>query len=802
MSFSAAPARTALVVACCVSVLPWNLVAEHVDRCPPQEPDLAHIRSSVDKTKEALVSTLCGEKNQATHLLQTVASFSKRPSRLINNATLLEEYAAQKPSDTHKPMAGLHRDSGTAVPNLVAVQSNESVQNFSLMSNSTLQAIEEALAAEKLRARVTWHKFLDAFRLADRLKEAKLRESWEPLLRPMERGFQGAVVVLLLFTIMMTVLPGASGLSTLLFVQSDTDDKAQANSNAIRVMTEHGLRKPEAVSMKPLETFELDSSVAGYWYYFPVVVTMLSIVIPSGLIYLGWGYVGMAFPVSFVVYVSWKLGLHVALCSCVGIKKMRIYEKADFHAIYRQEQAHPIPERGPRWDDVMHFVIIVNYKEEIETLESAIGSVAASPLAKAQIGLVLAMEDREQGAAAKADSLQKQFADKFRHVFSTFHPADIPGEVPGKPSNTNWAAHVLFDRFVPEHGIDLKRMVVTIMDADSEFHPQYFSALTYSFVHAGGEEDATPDRYLTIWQPPILHYKNYLRQPALVRLASWVSSEHELANLSDPYCTKLPYSTYSISAELAKQVNGWDADWISEDQHMALKCFLATGGRSQVQPIFLAVMNYAPECDSLLETLNARWAQAKRHALGYGEIVYMLGKTNTAMTQISGVRARCEFIWCSFWLLLKMLTIHLFFATSFLIGPLTGSFVFYFYRHLIARAVLPVYCVFQMVQTISINWGILVSVMVYAKVRDRIEGSDGAKITFRNNFVHYMLGFVQYNALLPLLWCCGAAAEWVAALKLTQTHRFDHEVAAKPSGLAEKILQESVAEPVEEVSQK
>merc|ERR1719440_743861 len=109
------------------------------------------------------------------------------------------------------------------------------------------------------------------------------------------------------------------------------------------------------------------------------------------------------------------------------------------------------------------------------------------------------------------------------------------------------------------------RVVLTVADADSEFHAEYFAALQYHFLAAGGDEGSTPQRYTSIWQPPILHYKNYLSQPAIVRLASLFTSQHELANLADPNAMPIPYSTYSISAELARAVDGWDPDYISED---------------------------------------------------------------------------------------------------------------------------------------------------------------------------------------------------------------------------------------------
>lgn len=57
------------------------------------------------------------------------------------------------------------------------------------------------------------------------------------------------------------------------------------------------------------------------------------------------------------------------------------------------------------------------------------------------------------------------------------------------------------------------------------------------------------------------------------------------------------------------QVGGWDPDWISEDWHMFLKCFLRCGGAVRLCPIFLPVVNYTPEDSTWLGTLLARWTQ-------------------------------------------------------------------------------------------------------------------------------------------------------------------------------------------------
>merc|ERR1719420_2612947 len=73
---------------------------------------------------------------------------------------------------------------------------------------------------------------------------------------------------------------------------------------------------------------------------------------------------------------------------------------------------------------------------------------------------------------------------------------------------------------------------------------------------------------------------------------------------------------------LAMEVGGWDAEWIAEDWHMGIKCFLLTLGRTSVQPVLLPTINYSPEANSWMETIHARYAQAKRHALGLSDLAY------------------------------------------------------------------------------------------------------------------------------------------------------------------------------------
>jgi len=580
--------------------------------------------------------------------------------------------------------------------------------------------------------------------------------------------------------------PDASGLNTPLL--SPRADAVRLHQSILAIMDEYRIRKPTAPDAAPLKVIDVNIPIGNFWRIFPIGICAAILVLPILLWAFGYPFQAFFFLTLFSMYQGWKMGTHVALFGYVGTKKIAHYENADFQALYRAEMKDPTWKRrgGPKWEDVYHFVVLPNYKEDTEVMRLAVKSIAASGIAKTQIALVLAMEAREEGVKEKAESILNEFRDEFWMVQATYHPAGLPGETPGKSANTRWAAECLFQQIFPEKRMDPANAIITIADADSEFHPEYFAALSYYFIHAGGESGVTPDRYLTIWQPPILHMKNYIKQPAIVRLASIITSEHELANLSDPNAMRVPYSTYSISAELAKGVQGWDPDWISEDWHMALKCFFSTGGRLKISPIFFPILNYAPEGETFAQTIQARWTQAKRHALGFSEIVYMHDHIPRVLKQIEGRRNKIVFLWRMFFLWFKLLMIHVFMAEFMFFAPLNGFLIAYFANHQIAAALsinswtFLVNCVFQGVGILAFLGVFLVSVLMYETVKTRIEGSQTATIWWRSRFLHFLLICPQTVVFFPMVFIFGGLAEWIAAVKTARTHVFDYAVALKP----------------------
>ena len=85
----------------------------------------------------------------------------------------------------------------------------------------------------------------------------------------------------------------------------------------------------------------------------------------------------------------------------------------------------------------------------------AIDTLAISTIAREQMGIVLAMEARESGSREKAEELLEEYSPRFKWAMAAYHPKGLPNEMPGKASNTRWAAQRLWE-FIedPSSGID------------------------------------------------------------------------------------------------------------------------------------------------------------------------------------------------------------------------------------------------------------------------------------------------------------------------------------------------------------
>ena len=281
----------------------------------------------------------------------------------------------------------------------------------------------------------------------------------------------------------------------------------------------------------------------------------------------------VAFPRDWIVITSLFMAYFVGRMVLtvffyfVGRGRVRQWERRDWTT-----QEHAVNAAGFAPKDVWHVVIVPNYKEPVEIVHRTLRALAVQHRAAERLVLVLAMEEREQGAAEKGRTLATEFRDAFADVLVTVHPGGLPDEIPGKAGNQTWAAAEAYAHLVEARGVPAERITVTSCDADSLMHPLYFAALSQLFAH-------DERRYARFWQAPLFYDNNLWQVPAPVRFTAWVAHAGQLAELATPLYDSLPISTYTLSLKTAAECGYWDPMVISEDWHSHLNVMFERGGR-------------------------------------------------------------------------------------------------------------------------------------------------------------------------------------------------------------------------------
>lgn len=317
--------------------------------------------------------------------------------------------------------------------------------------------------------------------------------------------------------------------------------------------------------------------------------------------------------------------------SCIlGVFKMRAACRENWDSKLEQLQ-----ENDPVSSEIKHIIVLPNYKEDERMLQHTLENLGRSPIASHSMYVVLAMEEREgQNGKSKAERLMENMSHLFADMMAAYHPDGLAGELAGKSSNTQWgfkAAMQRWDQTLAKY--DPSKVILTVGDADTLWHPQFFSALSCNALSLSPEE-----RAWSIWQPPILLVRNLFSVPGPTRLSAYATCMFELAGLANQYFgTGIAFSAYSLSLALASNsfVHGWDRDVIAEDHHMFCKCYFASLWESvhckrecvpklQLRPIFLPAISYLVESsDGWIASVYAKYLQARRHAQGVAEISYV-----------------------------------------------------------------------------------------------------------------------------------------------------------------------------------
>ncbi|OGM29754.1 hypothetical protein A2630_01265 [Candidatus Woesebacteria bacterium RIFCSPHIGHO2_01_FULL_44_10] len=271
----------------------------------------------------------------------------------------------------------------------------------------------------------------------------------------------------------------------------------------------------------------------------------------------------------------------------------------------------------PDWEKVHHIVLVPTYKEPLHILERTLKALASQTLPTAQMTIVLGFEDRED--PQERERKQKILADKYQKRFAnlvfTNHKLSA-GETVGKHSNQRYAAMEVKKRFIDTGKIDMNYTTVTSCDADHVFHSQHFAALTFKFLD-------NPNRFKRFWQPAVMFYNNIWELPALTRVPVTFMTIWNLSQL--PRRDRLINGqNYSLSFKLLHEAGYWDPDKIPEDWGIFFKSLFKTGGKIEVEPLYIPLLADAAQSTTIFKTLKSTYNQIKRWAWGASDTPWIV----------------------------------------------------------------------------------------------------------------------------------------------------------------------------------
>jgi hypothetical protein len=266
------------------------------------------------------------------------------------------------------------------------------------------------------------------------------------------------------------------------------------------------------------------------------------------------------------------------------------------------------------WREIQQIIIIPHVKEPEHILRETLEGLKKQSFPHEQINIVLAAEARDPNGLPLSEKLAEEYKGMFNNIWVSNHVLkDI--EIVGKSSNMKAGGEVAYAN-VEKLGWDLKKTIITSCDADSKLPVHYFSYVTHEYVTINDPE-------YKYFNAAVVFYNNIWRLPFYARVKNSMSSLFNIARLVR-VDKLIPFSTYSVSFWMVKEIGFW-TPWVTpEDFHLFLKGHFKFGSQVSVVPVYLQILSDAAEGLTHKDTVLNNYMQERRWQWGISDDGWVL----------------------------------------------------------------------------------------------------------------------------------------------------------------------------------
>lgn len=397
-----------------------------------------------------------------------------------------------------------------------------------------------------------------------------------------------------------------------------------------------------------------DTGVERFLEILPGALTWVALTSPIWLSFT------LPFAVAYLIIIAdvyWLFNsLKIATLIFLGYRKMAWAKKQDW--LKKLKTDFP-----GSFEEYYHLILVPTYKEGLEILGPTFEGILNSKYPKQKIFLLVGFEGRDtpEKIATTKQYLEKNLKGKIGAIFTTIHPYDLPGEVPGQGSNRNWMIRETLP-LLEKMGIPINKIFMTTLDADFCLHPQFLSGALHKYL-------STPEnkRDKSSYTGVFLFHNNYWQTPTPMRLIATGTSFWQLSEMvgSDKY---INYSSMSMNLQSVLDVGLWIPDKVNDDSGFYWKAYYYFNGQYKVIPHFLPISGDAVLDVTLFKTFQNQYLQLKRWAYGVEHIPFII-KSYFARENIDFWDKTDKLIFI-LWSYLKWGTLALFISFGGLLIPL------------------------------------------------------------------------------------------------------------------------------------